>query len=104
VGISECLVFRVERFVDKFLGTALNAPETVHALVVNRVNHLMAIEAPIIIYPIDALLFHTDGALETALFPSNDPRLRNLLESVGSGLRMYYVFGRHRQISFFISK
>jgi hypothetical protein len=65
-------------------------------LVVNRVNHLAAIETPIVIDPIDALLFHTDGTLEAALLPGNDPGLRDLLESVGSGLGMYHVFGGHR--------
>jgi hypothetical protein len=95
VGISKGFIFRVERFMDKFLGTSLNTSETVHALVVDRVNHLVAIKAPIIIYPIDTLLFHTDGTLETALFPGNDPGLRNLLESMGSRLRVYHVFGRH---------
>jgi hydroxyacyl-ACP dehydratase HTD2-like protein with hotdog domain len=84
--------------MDKFLGTALNAPETVHALVVNRVNHLVAVKAPIVVYPIDTLLFHTDGTLETALFPGNDPRLGNLLEPVRSWLRMYHVFGWHLRI------
>jgi hypothetical protein len=90
--------------MDKFLGTALNAPETVHALVVNGVDHLVAVEASIVVYPIHTLLLHTDGTLETAFFPGNDPRLCNLLEPMGGRLRVYHVFGGHRQISIFISK
>jgi hypothetical protein len=43
VGISEGLVFWVNGLVDKLLGTALNAPETVHAFVVDGIDHLMGI-------------------------------------------------------------
>jgi hypothetical protein len=73
VIIPERLELGIHGFVDKLFGTVLDAAVTVHALVVNGVDHLAGLETPVIIDLVNTLFLYTNGALQTPLFPGNDP-------------------------------
>jgi hypothetical protein len=58
--------------MDQFFGTALHAPEAVHTLIINGINHLLNVQASIIVYSIDTLLLHTDRTPQATFPPGDD--------------------------------
>jgi hypothetical protein len=79
----------------QLLRAILNAPVTVHAQVINGFDHVTGINAPFIIDVVNTPLLHADGALQTTLFPCNNPRFTYRLEAIRHGFCVYHVFGRH---------
>ena len=95
VGIPERLEFRVQGLVDELVGAALNAPQAVHALIVDGIHHLSRIQTPMVVDLVHAPLFHAHGALQAPLFPGNDARLGDGLEPGPHGPGVDHVFCWH---------
>jgi hypothetical protein len=93
--ITQSLKFGIHGFMDELFGAILNTSETVHAFIVNGVNHLTGVESSMIIYPVDTLFLDADGAFQTALFPGDDTRFRDGFEAMGNGLGMNQIFRWH---------
>jgi hypothetical protein len=85
--------------MDQFPGATLHAPETAHTLVINGVDHLPSIQAPIVVNVVDTLLLHTVRASQATFPPGDDARFSRGLEPVRGSLRRDHILGRHGKAS-----